>query len=157
MSTNQIAWIVIAAVAVVLIVVLIIVARRATLHRRQRQAAQIRQEASVQTEKVERREALAAETAAKARAAQAEADAKAAEAARLQSRAGAHQAAAATSREEVQGQWERADKVDPRVDADRGAATDQSGSERDTVRSGERPTDSDLPRHGNSSDHRDTR
>ncbi|GAB1811446.1 hypothetical protein [Mycobacterium sp. MUNTM1] len=157
MSTNQIAWIVIAAVAVVLIVVLIIVARRATLHRRQRQADQIRQEASVQTEQVERREALAAETAAKARAAQAEADAKAAEAARLQSRAGAHQAEAATSREEVQGQWERADKVDPRVDTDRGAATDQSDSERDTVRSGERPTDADLPRHDNSSDYRDTR
>ncbi|OSC23500.1 hypothetical protein B8W69_23755 [Mycobacterium vulneris] len=157
MSTHQIAWIVIAAVAVVLIVVLIIVARRATIHRRQRQAAQIRQEASVQTEKVERREALAAETAAKARAAQAEAEAKAAEAARLQDRAGAHQSAAATSREQVQEQWERADRIDPRVDADRGAATDQSGSERDTARSGEQPTDADVPQHGKSSDYRDTR
>ena len=157
MSNNQIAWIVIAAVAVVLIVVLILVARRAALHRRQRQAEQIRQEAGVQTEKVERREALAAETAAKARAAQAEADAKAAEAARLQSRAGAHQNEAATSREEVQKQWDRADKVDPRVDADRSAATEQSGSERDTAVSGQQPTDADLPRHGKSSDYRDTR
>lgn len=125
------------------------------MRRRQRQAAQIRQEASAQTEKVERREALAAETAAKARAAQAEAEAKAAEAARLQSRAGAHQSEAATSREEVQEQWDRADHIDPRVDADRDAAADQSGSER--ARREEQPTGPDLPRHGKSSDERDTR
>ncbi|HWY01710.1 MAG TPA: hypothetical protein VNY55_18075 [Mycobacterium sp.] len=84
MSTGTI-WIVIAAVAAVLLIAaLTIVGRRARSRRRQRQAEEIREQARLETAKLERREALAEETAAKARAAQAEAEVKAAEAASLQ-------------------------------------------------------------------------
>jgi hypothetical protein len=115
MSTSNI-WIVIAAVAAVLLIAALVVAiGRARSRRRQRQAEEIREQARLETAKLERREALAEETAAKARAAKAEAEVKAAEAARLQERAAKHQSDAATSREQLQEQWNRADSIDPKV------------------------------------------
>ena len=119
MTSSNIVWIVIAAVvAILLIAALIFAASRARRRRRQRQADEIREQAAVETAKVDRRQALADETAAKARAAQAEAEAKAAEAARLQERAATHQSDVATSREQLQEQWKRADSIDPKVKAD---------------------------------------
>ena len=114
MSTNTM-WIVVAVVAVLLIAGLVVFAVSARNRRRGRQAEEIREQAKVETAKLERREALAQETAAKARAAQAEAEVKAAEAARLQERAAVHQNEAATSREQLQDQWDRADSIDPKV------------------------------------------
>jgi uncharacterized protein HemX len=112
MTTSNIVWIVIAVVvAVLLLATLVIVSRR----QRHLKAEQIRQHARVETSKLERREALADETAAKARAAQAEADVKAAEAARLQQRAAAHQSEAATAREDLDGRWKHADDIDPKA------------------------------------------
>jgi uncharacterized protein HemX len=113
MSTSTI-WIVIAAVVAVLVIAAVIVAANAAMRRRRRrQAEEIREQAKVATTRVERRQALADETAAKARAAQAEAEVKAAEAARLQEHAATHQSEAATSREQLEDQWKRADRIDP--------------------------------------------
>ncbi len=117
MNTSIIVWIVIAVLAIALIAVLIFAVSRATRQRRQRQAEEIRERARLETAKLERRQAFADETAAKARAAQAEAEVKAAEATRLQERAAKHQSEAATSREQLEGQWRHADKIDPRVRA----------------------------------------
>jgi uncharacterized protein HemX len=115
MSTNSV-WIVIAAVVAVLaIAVLIFAVSGATRRRRRRRAEEIREQAKLDTARVDRRQALASETAAKARAAQAEAEAKAAEASRLQEQAASHQSEAATSREELQEQFKRADSIDPTV------------------------------------------
>ncbi|HEY6650149.1 MAG TPA: hypothetical protein VI217_23950, partial [Mycobacterium sp.] len=73
----------------------------------------IRDKAVDQSHKVGQREALADETAAKARVAQAEADAKAAHAAGLQHQAQVRRTDAATGRDEVNQEFERADKIDP--------------------------------------------
>jgi hypothetical protein len=97
-----------------------VLARKARIRRRHRQAEEIRQHASLETAKVERREALANKTAAKARAAQAEAEAKAAEAARLQERAAMHQSEVATSREQLDEQWQRAESLHPKTSPDSG-------------------------------------
>jgi uncharacterized protein HemX len=113
MSTTTI-WIVAAVVAVLALIVLVVVVSKAGNRRRHRQAEEIREQAKIETGRVERREALAQETAAKARAAQAEAEVKAAEAARLQEQAATHQSHAATSREQLQEQWDRADGIDPK-------------------------------------------
>jgi flagellar biosynthesis/type III secretory pathway M-ring protein FliF/YscJ len=129
MSTTTI-WIVAAVVAVLALLVLVVVVSKAGNRRRHRQAEEIREQAKIETGRVERREALAQETAAKARAAQAEAEVKAAEAARLQEQAVTHQSHAATSREQLQQQWDRAESIDPKtakqehdaVEADRGPA-----------------------------------
>ncbi len=128
---------VIAAVVVILVVVAV---ARASRRRRQRQAEEIRKQAKLETARVERRQALADETAAKARAAQAEAEAKAAEAARLQERAAAHQSEAATSRERLQEQWKRAEDIDPEAGKELRESRSTSGrgesyeSPSDTVR-----------------------
>lgn len=129
MSTTT-SWIVAAVVALLALTVLVIVVSKAGNRRRHRQAEEIREQAKIETGRVERREALAQETAAKARAAQAEAEVKAAEAARLQEQAATHQSHAATSREQLQEQWDRAESMDPKtakqkrdaVNADRGPA-----------------------------------
>jgi FtsZ-interacting cell division protein ZipA len=119
MSTHNIVWIVIAVlVAVVVLAAVIFAANRASRQRRQRQAEEIREQARLEAGRVERRQAVADETAAKARAAQAEAEAKAAEAARLQERAAMHHNEASTSRDRLQEQWERADSLDPAVKAE---------------------------------------
>jgi uncharacterized protein HemX len=114
MSTTAI-WIVAAVVAVLALIVLFVLVSKAGNQRKHRQAEEIREQAKVETGRVERREALAQETAAKARAAQAEAEVKAAEAARLQEQAATHQSHAATSREQLQQQWDRADGIDPKT------------------------------------------
>jgi FtsZ-interacting cell division protein ZipA len=125
MTTSNIVWIVIAVVvAVLLLATLVIVTRQ----RRHVKAEGIREHARAETNRVERREALADETAAKARAAQAEADVKAAEAARLQQRAAAHQSEAATSREDLDERFKHADSIDPKVKAREDA--DQPGDGR---------------------------
>jgi hypothetical protein len=62
---------------------------------------------------VGRREALAEETAPKCPAAQAEADAKAAHATGLQHQAEVRRTDAATARDEVNQEFERADTIDP--------------------------------------------
>jgi flagellar biosynthesis/type III secretory pathway M-ring protein FliF/YscJ len=125
MSTNTI-WIVIAvAVAVLVIAAVIIAANAAARRRRQRQAEEIREQAKVESTRVDRRQALADETAAKARAAQAEAEAKAAEAARLQERAATHHSDVTTSRERLDEQFRHADSIDPTVKAEQDEAPAQ--------------------------------
>ena len=113
LASTTTVWIAAAVVAVLALIVLVVVVSKAGNRRRHRQAEVIREQAKVETGRVERREALAQETAAKARAAQAEADVKAAEAARLQEQAATHQSHAATSREQLQEQWDRAESIDP--------------------------------------------
>ena len=136
MSTSTI-WIVVAvAVAAAVIVAILLAVTRAARRRRQRQAEEIREEARVETARVERRQALADETAAKARAAQAEAEAKAAEAARLQERAGAHHNEVANSREQLQQRLQHADSIDP---AKAREASDQPERGRDEAWSEETP------------------
>ncbi|MDT7794572.1 MAG: hypothetical protein QOD59_4013, partial [Mycobacterium sp.] len=81
MATNTMIWIIVAVVVTVgVVAVLAVLARN---RRRHAQAEHIREEVGRETLRVEKREAFADETQAKARAARAEAEAKAAEAARL--------------------------------------------------------------------------
>src|SRR4029079_9465995 len=86
-------------------------------HRRV-EAGNIRDKAAEQSHKVGQREALAEETAAKARAAQAEADAKAAHATGLQHQAQMRRSDATTARDEVNQEFDRADKIDPDTHVD---------------------------------------
>lgn len=123
MASNTV-WIVVAAVAALIVVAALVwVGRKRQLSRRVAQAEEIREGVRQDHVKVQRREALAEETAAKARAAQAEAEAKAAEAARLQENAEKHRTEAATHREELDEKWSHADDLDPRVSDD-----DRAGS-----------------------------
>ena len=114
MTTSTI--ILIAAVVVVAIVVIAAIAwvarNKRTQHNRV-EAGDIRDRAAEQSHQVGQREALAEETAAKARAAQAEADAKAAHATGLQHQAQMHQSDAATARDGVNEELDRANKIDP--------------------------------------------
>ena len=114
MTTSSIVWIVVAVVAAVLLVATIAwVARKKRTEHRRVQAGDIRDKAVEQSHEVGQREALADETAAKARAAQAEAEAMAAHSAGLQHQAQARHTEAATSRSELNREFERADKIDP--------------------------------------------
>jgi FtsZ-interacting cell division protein ZipA len=114
MTTSTIVWIVVVAIAAVLLVAAIAwVARKKRTEHRRVQAGDIRDKAVEQSHEVGQREALADETAAKARAAQAEAEAMAAHAAGLQHQAQARRTGAATSRSELNREFERADKIDP--------------------------------------------
>jgi|SRR5271169_9030 len=114
MTTSTIVLTVIVAVAaLVLIAALVWVARNKRNQHRHVKAEQIRDQANEETLRVRQREALADETAAKARAAQAEADVKAAQASGLQQQAAAHRSEAVTSRDQLNEQWDRADKLDP--------------------------------------------
>lgn len=116
MATNTV-WIVIAVVvALIVIGALVWVGRNRQVSRRTAQADEIRDGVREDHAKVQRRELLAEETAAKARAAQAEAEAKAAEAARLEENAAKHRDEAATRREELDERWSKADELDPRVE-----------------------------------------
>lgn len=118
MATNTIVWIVIAVVAALLVVGLMAWAGRNRLNsRRHGQAEEIREQVRQEHTTVQRREALAEETAARARAAQAEAEAKAVEAARLQENAESHRANAASHREKLDERWSHADSIDPHVEA----------------------------------------
>ena len=125
MTTNTILLIAVGAVVAILVIAAItVVARnRRTQHHRV-EAAEIRGKAEEQSHKVGQREALADETAAKARAAQAEADAKAAHATGLQHQAQIRHADAATARDEVNQEFDRANTIDPDTDVDDTVRTD---------------------------------
>jgi hypothetical protein len=102
-----------AVAAVLLFVALgLVVRQRRTAHRRV-QAGDIRERAAEQSHTVGQREALAEETAARARVAQAEGDAKTAHAAGLTHQAQALRSGAATARDDVKKDFERADTIDP--------------------------------------------
>ena len=126
MTTSTIVWIVVVVIAAALLIAAIAwVARKKRTEHRRVQAGDIREKAVEQSHEVGQREALADETAAKARAAQAEAEAMAAHSAGLQHQAQARRTDAATSRSEVNREFERADKIDPDAptsDAPRGDA-----------------------------------
>ena len=99
--------------AILLIATIAWVARNKRTQHRRVEAGDIRDKAAEQSHKVGQREALADETAAKGRAAQAEADAKAAHATGLQHQAEMRRSDAATARDEVNQEFERADTIDP--------------------------------------------
>ena len=114
MTTSTIVWIVVVVIAAALLIAAIAwVARKKRTEHRRVQAGDIRDKAVEQSHEVGQREALADETAAKARAAQAEAEAMTAHSAGLQHQAEARRTDAATSRSEVNREFERADKIDP--------------------------------------------
>ena len=112
-TSSTVLIVVVAVVAIVLIAVIAWVARNKRNQHRHVEAGKIREQAREETLQVRQREALADETAAKARAAQAEADVKAAQASGLQQQAAVHRTEAATSRDELNQEFERADKMDP--------------------------------------------
>src|SRR6476661_855237 len=114
MTTSTIVLIVVIAVAAILAIAAIaLVARKKRTEHRRVEAGDIRDKATDESHKVGQREALADETAAKARVAQAEADAKAAHAAGLQHQAQVRRNDATTARDEVNQEFDRADKIDP--------------------------------------------
>jgi Tfp pilus assembly protein PilE len=123
MATNTLTLIVVAVVAVLLLILVLAFVARGMRDRKHRaEADRIREEVRDESHRVQKREAIAAETDAKARAAAAEAEAKAAEAARLADRATTHRGEAASSREHLDAELERADGIDPRFKADRKSA-----------------------------------
>ena len=114
MTTGSIVLIVlVAVVALVLIAAIAWVARNKRTQHRRVEAGDIRDKATDESHKVGQREAFADETAAKARVAQAEADAKTAHAKGLQHQAQVSRSDAATARDDVNQEFERADKIDP--------------------------------------------
>jgi uncharacterized protein HemX len=82
-------------------------------HHRHVKADEIREQAKDEPLQVNRRQALAEETAAKARAAQADADVKAVQACGLEQQAAAHRSEAKTARVRLDEQWDRAEALDP--------------------------------------------
>lgn len=130
-------WVIIAIVVVaILLVALVLFLRQRRQHRRI-EAQDIRQNATAQVSEVRHREAIAEESDALARKAKAEADQKAAEAKRLSEHANTHQERASESRQEVDSEFARADKLDPDVGRD-GIRREPQPHEQ-----GDRP-----PRHG---------
>ncbi|BBX02439.1 hypothetical protein BST36_10020 [Mycolicibacterium moriokaense] len=115
MDRNVMIWIVVAVAAIVAIAIVAWAVRNS---RRRAEAERLRSEIGQRTEHLEKREAVAEETAAKARAAQAEAEAKAAEAARLENTARAHREAVTSTRDELDAQRERAARLDPKGSTD---------------------------------------
>jgi hypothetical protein len=110
---------------VAFIALIVVIAVAAMLARTQRERSriaksdEIREQVRQDSVEVERREALARETAARARAAEAEAEAKAAEAQRLKSHADKHFGHATDARSDLEERRSHADALDPRVkDAD---------------------------------------
>ena len=105
MATNTVTWIVVAVVVLLLVILLLAFVGRGVRDRKRRaEAGRIREEVREESGRLEKREAIAAETEARARAAQAEAEAKAAEAVRLQDRAATHRSHVDSSREELDAQ-----------------------------------------------------
>ena len=114
MATSTIVLIVVVAVAAILLIAALAwLARTKRDQHRHGEAEKIRDTAKEETLHVRQQEALADETAAKARAAQAEADVKAAQASGLQQQAAVHRNEAATSRGQLNEQWDRANELDP--------------------------------------------
>ncbi|WP_278313730.1 hypothetical protein [Lolliginicoccus levis] len=114
METNTIVAIIVAVVAVLVIAAIIgsLLAKKRKESRRA-EAIHLRAQADEHAHDVGQNEAIAAKTAAKARAAQAEADAKAAEAEGLQHQAHTRRADAASAREKVNSEFDRANEIDP--------------------------------------------
>jgi FtsZ-interacting cell division protein ZipA len=136
MTTNTIVLIaVIAVVAVLVIAAIVWVARNKRTQHHRVEAGEIRDKAAEQSHEVGQREALAEETAAKARAAQAEAEAKAAHATGLQHQAEIRRTDAATARDEVNQEFDRADKIDPDTQIDDSAHRNSTNREtpRETI------------------------
>jgi hypothetical protein len=115
---NSTVWIVVAIVAVIVLAALVFAARSRRNEKRHVQAEQMREELTTHGQRVDKRQALADETAAKARAAEAEAEAKAAEAARLKEQAAGHHDAVAASREDIEERRKHADWLDPKTRVD---------------------------------------
>lgn len=116
MSDNNTLWIIAAAVAAVIVIVgLVLIARNQRTHKRRLEAERLRGELETESQQVNKRQALAEETAAKARAAEAEAEAKAAEARRLRDRASSHQDTVATHLEDLDERRKHIDHIDPDV------------------------------------------
>ena len=114
MTTSSIVLIVVIAVVALLAIAAIAwVARNKRTQHRRVEAGDIRDKAADESHKVGQREALADETDAKARVAQAEADAKTAHAKGLQHQAQVRRTDAASARDEVNQEFDRADKIDP--------------------------------------------
>jgi predicted Holliday junction resolvase-like endonuclease len=111
---NTMIWIIIAVGVIVVIGVVALLARNARNQRRHVQAEHLREEIDHESHRVEKREALAEETAAKARAAKAEAEAKA----RLQHNADTHREAVTSTREDLDARREHADTIDPKTTRD---------------------------------------
>jgi hypothetical protein len=124
MESNTVVWIVVAVLVVIAIAAVAFAARRRSHARRHMKAERIREEVTEHTAKVDKRAALADETAAKGRAAEADAQAKAAEAARLKAQASSHHDAVAESRAELEERRRRADHLDPKT-----RAADDQGKE----------------------------
>ena len=114
MTTGMIIAVALFAVALMVIVILFawVMINNRKRHRHI-EADKIRERAKEETLQVNRREALAEETAAKARAVRAEAEVKAAQASGLQQQATSHRNEAMTARAELNQQFERADEMDP--------------------------------------------
>jgi hypothetical protein len=115
MESNAVVWIVVAVVAVIIIAALLLAARKKRNQKRHVEAERIREDITTHVTKVDQREALADETAARARAAEAEAEAKAAEAARLKNQAESHRGAVAETREDIEERLRHADRIDPKT------------------------------------------
>ena len=116
MDSTTIVWIVAAIVAILVIAGLVFAARSRRNQHRHIEAERIREDVTTHVAKVDKREALADETAAKARAAEAEAEAKAAEAARLKNQAESHrEVRGGASREDIEERRRHADELDPKV------------------------------------------
>lgn len=109
--TISIGFFVVAAIVVLIALGWVLVNKRKQ-HRRAK-ANEIREQAKDEALQVDRRDALAEETAAKARAARADADVKAAQASVLEQQAAAHRSEAKTSRARLDEQRDRADAIDP--------------------------------------------
>ena len=146
MSTTTIGIVIAAIVAVLLIVALVVAVATARRRRRERHAEEIREQARLETTKVEGVKRWRRNSRKGAGAAQAEAEVKAAEAARLQDRAANYQSEATTSREQLRDQWDRADNLDPKARADSRETGDRTASDRDATWSEEQATDAEIPR-----------
>ncbi|MFN8225445.1 MAG: hypothetical protein U0R18_01810 [Mycobacterium sp.] len=121
---DSVIWIVIAVAVVLVLLGVALVARNRRHTRLHGQAQRIREEVEQQSVHVDRRDALAQETAARARAARAEAEVKDAEATRLEERAGVHRQAAAAGRDELDARLGHADTIDPTVKVSDGTGPD---------------------------------
>ena len=154
-NVDTVVWIVIAVVVVLALIALALFLARKRKESRRVQAGQIREQASERVAGVRKREAIAEEHAANARRAQAEADAKAAEAKRLAAEASTHQGTAASKRQELDAEFQRADKLDP--DVGRNGRDDNrhdNGNRMDPRQAGNGPGNGLDPRHtGNGPGH----
>lgn len=108
-------WIIVALVVIALVAVIAVMANRKKRERNRAQATELREKARHEATDIQRKEALARETEAKAAAARAEADRRAAEAERLEAEAQQRAHAAGQRRDEHQEQLRRADELDPDV------------------------------------------